>query len=98
MNMTFDSALTYIAEAVIEHRKYMGLKLSMFLNPTDDEMVDWLFGSQESRNAVKEQIEQEIKDYVRDEYPELAWQLVREWDEEQRAVHRDALAAQPVEA
>jgi uncharacterized membrane-anchored protein YjiN (DUF445 family) len=97
--MTFDSALTYIAESVIEHRKYMGIKLSMFLNPTDDELVDWLFGSQESRNAVKEQIEEKIKDYVRDEYPELAWGLVREWDEEQRAMHKESvMAAQPVEA
>jgi succinate dehydrogenase flavin-adding protein (antitoxin of CptAB toxin-antitoxin module) len=91
MNMDFDSALTYIAESVIEHRKYMGIKLSMFLNPTDDEMVDWLFGPQESRNAVKEQIEQEIKDYVRDEYPELAWGLVREWDEEQKTAMAEAI-------
>jgi hypothetical protein len=91
MNMTFDSALTYIAESVIEHRKYMGIKLSMFLNPTDDEMVDWLFGSQESRNAVKEQIEQEIKDYVRDEYPELAWGLVRVWDEQQKTAMAEAI-------
>ena len=93
MNMDFQSALTYIAESVIEHRKYMGIKLSMFLNPTDDELVDWLFGSQEVRNAVKEQIEQEIKDYVRDEYPELAWGLVREWDEEQRAMHKESVMA-----
>jgi hypothetical protein len=91
MNMTFDSALTYIAESVIEHRKYMGIELSMFLNPTDDELVDWLFGSQETRNAVKEQIEEKIKDYVRDEYPELAWGLVREWDEEQRAAMAEAI-------
>jgi hypothetical protein len=91
--MTYADALTYISEQVIDSGKYMGIKRSMFLNPTDDEIDQWVFGPQEIRNAVKEDVEEQIKRYVDDEYPQLAWELVKEWEEEQRCVRREIAEA-----